>query len=83
MMEVPAANLAEGSAKRGAREFRRFIDSSLGSLAELECLLLIARDLGYLDAEQWSTLESARHSVGGLVWRLYKRIAAAAGRSPT
>lgn len=78
-----AANLAEGATKRGPREFRRFLDSSLGSLAELDCLLLIARDLAYLDADQWSALESQRHAVGGLVWRLYRRIAAAAARPPT
>jgi four helix bundle protein len=29
-----AANLAEGSAKRSYRDFRRFIDNSIASLAE-------------------------------------------------
>jgi len=31
-----AANIAEGYAKRGGRELRRYLDISLGSLAELE-----------------------------------------------
>jgi four helix bundle protein len=30
-----AANIAEGSAKRGPREFRRYLDIALGSLSEL------------------------------------------------
>jgi four helix bundle protein len=39
-----AANIAEGSAKRGSREFCRFLDISLGSIAELSYTLLLARD---------------------------------------
>ena len=30
-----AANIVEGSAKHGAREYRRFLDIAIGSLAEL------------------------------------------------
>ena len=29
-----AANIVEGAAKRGSREFRRYLDIALGSLAE-------------------------------------------------
>src|SRR5690606_9453235 len=50
------ANIAEGSAKRGRREFRRFLDISLGSLAEIACLLRIAVDLGYLHSGRGDTL---------------------------
>ncbi len=42
------ANLAEGNARRGPRELRRFAGISLGSLAEVDALLQIARDLGFL-----------------------------------
>lgn len=42
------ANLAEGSARRGPRELRRFAGIALGSLAEVDALLQIARDLGFL-----------------------------------
>ena len=64
------ANLAEGSAKRGTKEFRRFVDISLGSLAELECALELARDVGILPAEQWSKIEAVRRRAGALCWRL-------------
>src|SRR3954464_4175206 len=40
-----AANIAEGSAKKGSREFRRYLDISLGSLSELSYTLLLAKDL--------------------------------------
>jgi four helix bundle protein len=39
-----ATNIAEGGAKRGPREFRRYLDISLGSLSEVSYLLRLARD---------------------------------------
>ena len=42
-LSVPT-NIAEGAAKRGSREFRRFLDIALGSLAELSYLLRFSRD---------------------------------------
>ncbi len=66
------ANIAEGSAKRGKREFRRYLDISLGSLAELRCLLRSARDLGYLSDDDWTTLVPLEERGGLLLWRLYR-----------
>ena len=51
------ANLAEGSAKRGSAEFRRFLDISLGSLAEVGYVLRVARDLGYFGEPAWTLLD--------------------------
>jgi four helix bundle protein len=66
------ANIAEGSAKRGKREFRRYLDIALGSLAELRCLLRSARDLGYLNDADWATLVRLEERGGLLLWRLYR-----------
>ena len=70
-----AANIAEGSAKRGAREFRRFLDISIGSLAELAFILRLARDLEYLPGDAWNRLDELRRRAGFLTWRLYRSIA--------
>jgi four helix bundle protein len=67
-------NIAEGSAKRGSREFRRFLDVAIGSFAEVTCLLLLARDLGYLSASAHGELETARSQAGKLTWRLYQPV---------
>jgi four helix bundle protein len=69
-----AANIAEGSAKRGPREFRRFLDISIGSLAELAFILRLSRDLGYLSAEHWNRIDELRRRSGFLVWRLYQSV---------
>ena len=64
-------NIAEGAAKRGTREFRRYLDISLGSLSELSYLLRFSRDCGILDEEMYRELESLRNEAGTLTWRLY------------
>ncbi len=71
-----AANIAEGSAKRGNREFRRFVDISLGSLSELAYILRLARDLDYLTQEVWSEIDALRDRTGQVVWGLYRSIMA-------
>jgi four helix bundle protein len=70
-----AANIAEGSAKRGNREFRRFMDITLGSISELTYILRLARDLGYLKPEVWGEIEAMRDHAGRLTWGLYRSIA--------
>jgi four helix bundle protein len=52
-----AANIAEGVAKRGSREFRRFLDIAIGSLSEISYAILLAKDLGLLSSEQVARLE--------------------------
>lgn len=47
-----AANIAEGSNRRGKNEYARFLNIAEGSLAEVECLLFLSRDLKYLSPEQ-------------------------------
>ena len=66
-----AVNIAEGAAKRGKREFRRFLDISLGSLSELSYILLLARDLGYLTRDRWTDLDRLRGHAGRVTWGLY------------
>ncbi len=72
-----AVNIVEGSAKRGAREFRRFLDISMGSLAELAYTLQVARDLKLLDSHRWAELERIRRQAGFMTWKLYTAIAKA------
>jgi four helix bundle protein len=50
VISVPS-NIAEGHARQG-REYAHFLSVARGSLAEVECQLLLAVDLEYLSEEQ-------------------------------
>jgi four helix bundle protein len=54
-VSVPA-NLAEGCGRSGEAELARFSIIAMGSASELECELLLARDLGYLDEKDYLRL---------------------------
>ena len=74
-------NIAEGAAKRGPREFRRYLDVALGSLSELTYLLRFGRDRGLLTAESWLELEDLRDQAGRLTWQLYRSLSQSVRRS--
>ncbi len=65
------ANIAEGSAKKGSREYRRYLDIALGSLAELDCLLVVSNDLGLLADDKFLHLSHLRNRTGKVLWKLY------------
>ena len=77
-----AANLAEGSAKRGPREFRRYIDITLGSLAELSYAIRAAGDLQLASPDALGRVDALRQEAGKITWGLYRRVCARAGTEP-
>jgi four helix bundle protein len=70
-LSVPT-NIAEGSAKLGPRELRRYLDIALGSLAEISYLLRFSRDMGVLAQAEWQRLDTMRDQAGRLVWGWYR-----------
>ena len=54
---VPS-NIAEGSGKSSNKDFARFLSISVGSLFELETLVLIAERRGYIDNSQSQDLQN-------------------------
>ena len=74
-----AANIAEGAAKRGPREFRRYLDISFGSLSEVSYLLRVARDLHYLTEQAYEALEIVRTRASQVTWKLYSSMKSSDG----
>ena len=78
-LSVPC-NLAEGSGKRGPRDFRRYVDIARASLNELGYLLRFARDFDILPVEPYERLTQLLNRTGFLTWRLYRSLSRASAR---
>lgn len=76
-----AANIAEGAAKRGRAEFRRFLDMSLGSLSELSVAIRLAKDLAYIEEKEWQEISEACSRAGKVTMGLYKAVQSTIRRS--
>jgi len=74
-----AANIAEGAAKKGNAEFRRYLDIALGSLSELAYGILLAKELGILAGTAGQELEELRSKAGKMTWGLYRAVGRRAG----
>ncbi|MCC7477780.1 four helix bundle protein [bacterium] len=61
------ANIAEGHGRYSPKEFARFLMIAHGSLMELETLLHIAKELGFLGLEQLETLEAQVREIGRML----------------
>jgi four helix bundle protein len=69
-----AANIAEGCGRSSRKEFRRFLDISMGSASELEYFLVLARDLGLLPSEAHPALQERVTEVKRMLTGLIKRL---------
>lgn len=75
-------NIAEGSAKRGSREYRRFLDIARGSLAEIETIIEMAKDVGYLNPVEYGRLEAVATETSKTLYGLLRKIGESASRQP-
>jgi four helix bundle protein len=75
------ANLAEGCGRQGDMELRRFVRISLGSLSELECELLVATDLHFLESKTCQVLRTEIRLIRRMLQRLHQALPAGRPRS--
>jgi four helix bundle protein len=68
------ANIAEGCARDGDQEFRRFLFISTGSASELDCHLLLARDLELLPDTAYQALFKQLSEVRSMLEGLIRTI---------
>jgi four helix bundle protein len=70
------ANIAEGCGRRSDPEMKRFVQIARGSANELECHLLLAKDLQFLTAEEFRDLESKVLEIQRMLASLVQRLQA-------
>jgi four helix bundle protein len=50
------ANISEGCGRKTKADFARFLTMALGSINEVECFLLLSKDLEYFEIEKYELL---------------------------
>ena len=72
-VSIPA-NIAEGQGRNSIKEFKQFLAISLGSLAELETQLIIAKEIEYLTLNELNTLLATLDRIRKMIRGLSKGI---------
>jgi four helix bundle protein len=72
-VSVPS-NISEGYRRGSRKEYTQFLKMSLGSNAELETQLSLAKDLGYIDADSFKKVYDMNEEVGRLLSSYIKKI---------
>lgn len=75
-------NIAEGCTRHGNREYRRFLDTARSSLAEVETITEIARELGYLEPAHYGRIEALVQETGKTLYGLLRKISESSPKSP-
>ncbi len=73
-------NIAEGTTRKGTRDYRKFLDTAWGSLAEVQSALAIARDVGYLQPVEFGRLEALATETSKTLFGLLRKISQASDR---
>ena len=74
-------NIAEGNTRHGSRECRRYLDTARSSLAEVETIIEMAKELGYVSLAEFGRLEALANETGKTLFGLLRKISDAASRS--
>lgn len=72
-VSIPS-NIAEGAARNTSKDFGHFLAITVGSIAELETQLIISKNLGFLNIEQFEELTTALVSVRRMTLGLKKSL---------
>jgi four helix bundle protein len=69
-------NIAEGASRRGAREFRRYLDIARASLHEVAVILDLAIGMDYLDEGELAGVKQLRDECARTVYGLLRSMVA-------
>lgn len=67
-------NVAEGFERGSNKDFAKFLFIARGSAGEVRSLLYIAKDLGYISAQEFENNKALCCRIGGALWGLIQHL---------
>lgn len=67
-------NIAEGAGRSTGLDFARFLDAAVGSANEVQTVLIIAFDQGYIDQETLDDFEAELLSIRNMTFKLQQSL---------
>ncbi|MEW5819006.1 MAG: four helix bundle protein [Cyanobacteriota bacterium] len=72
-----ASNIAEGNSRQISKEYRQFLYCALGDISQIDCQLILAKELGFITHEEYTPFEDKvielRKMLYGLISKLKQR----------
>jgi len=72
-VSIPS-NIAEGRSRLGAREFRHFVSIARGSAGEVETQIAVSIALGFVAADEVTSLSLELDRLSKMLFGLYRRL---------
>ena len=63
-------NISEGCGRNSDKEFNQFLNIALGSASETEYLLILSKDLNYINIESFEILEKEINIIKSKIYKL-------------
>lgn len=73
VVSIPT-NVAEGAGRKSKKEFINFLSIAMGSLAELDTLILISTELKYIDTEKSILIQDKFERISRLTYGLMRKL---------
>jgi four helix bundle protein len=72
-LSIPT-NISEGCGRNSDKEFNQFLNIALGSALETEYLLILSKDLDYLQEDVFLNLESKINEIKSKIYNLKSKL---------
>lgn len=72
-VSIPS-NLAEGAARKGAKEFKQFLNIAQGSISELDTHIELAAMMNYIDEKEYVNLSEKLNTISKMLFGLSRSL---------
>jgi four helix bundle protein len=77
-----ASNIAEGNSRQISKEYRQFLYCALGDISQIDCQLILAKELGFITQEEYTPFEDRVIELRKMLYGLISKLKQRANRPP-